>query len=221
MGVVVVELSFVLCYNIYMNTKRCNFCGVSSDNTRIIFFRGKEFLCNRHRIQITKFGKVRRTYHDGNKFVDKGDWVEIEIISKKKEHLFWTKIDKEDLQRVLQHAWFCYSKKYVATQVESGKLFLHHFLVGRKNGMIVDHKNGDRTDNRKENLRHVTHSANNVNRKKVTGIFFDKVNKKWASYIGKNNKTYWLGRHKTYNEALLARINKEVELYGWTNKKIV
>lgn len=58
---------------------------------------------------------------------------------------------------------------------------IHRFLMGSPAGMVVDHRNGDGLDNRRENLRVCTHAQNMQNRRMhsnnttgVKGVYFDK-----------------------------------------------
>lgn len=44
------------------------------------------------------------------------------------------------------------------------KIYLHRFLMDSPEGLIVDHINHQTLDNRRENLRVVTHSENMKNR---------------------------------------------------------
>lgn len=46
---------------------------------------------------------------------------------------------------------------------------MHRFIMGDKPGLVIDHINRDKLDNRRENLRHVTRSENakNVDRSKM------------------------------------------------------
>lgn len=37
---------------------------------------------------------------------------------------------------------------------------MHHYVLPARPGLDVDHANGDSLDNRRENLRHLTHRAN-------------------------------------------------------------
>lgn len=47
---------------------------------------------------------------------------------------------------------------------------MHTIIIGKpEKGKVTDHINRDRLDNRRVNLRHVTHGANNLNRKKKSG----------------------------------------------------
>lgn len=86
----------------------------------------------------------------------------------------------------------------------------------------IDHINGDRVDNRIENLRKVTHQQNGMNRSKpqrnsrsgVIGVYWRKSSNNWEASIHHNGKSIFLGLHETKEAALAARITKEQELFG-------
>lgn len=65
---------------------------------------------------------------------------------------------------------------------------------------IIDHIDRDKTNNRIDNLRIVTHQENCFN-KDPKGYYFDKVNRKYSAYITLNNKRHYLGLYKTEQEA--------------------
>jgi hypothetical protein len=91
-----------------------------------------------------------------------------------------TIVDQADLPTLLEHTWGAVNcsqrahKKLYAyrwTRDSLGrrkKLYLHRFLMGDPQGLVVDHINGDSLDNRRENLRVVTHVEN------LAGTFFTK-----------------------------------------------
>jgi len=71
---------------------------------------------------------------------------------------------------------------------------------------IIDHINGDRTDNRLENLRVVTSRENNQNLSRHRKGMLVGASKRgnsdtWRSYIKVNGKTRHLGQFKTEKEA--------------------
>jgi hypothetical protein len=75
-------------------------------------------------------------------------------------------------------------------------------MIGRKlhKAERVDHINGNGTDNRRENLRVVTHSQNLANRpgwrkssSKYKGVTFYKRDEKWQAKICPRGKTIHLG----------------------------
>jgi hypothetical protein len=67
-------------------------------------------------------------------------------------------------------------------------------------GLVVDHIDQNRANNRIENLRLATKSENNRNRS-VDGITFDKSRNLWKAQTSINNKNVLLGRYKTEQEA--------------------
>jgi len=81
---------------------------------------------------------------------------------------------------------------------------------------MIDHINGDRSDNRIDNLRIVECWQNNHNRRdsKVDrGVFFlgeDKP-KPWKAWISVRNNQKHLGHFKTKEEAIVARRNAELK----------
>lgn len=76
-------------------------------------------------------------------------------------------------------------------------------------GMMIDHVNGIRADNRWSNLRIATRAQNKWNvwsaRKDSTsgikGVRFDGSRNRWVAHIKRDGKTKWLGRFKTAQEA--------------------
>lgn len=84
-------------------------------------------------------------------------------------------------------------------------------------GLQIDHINGNRSDNRKENLRLVTNSENQQNRhkksswatSKTLGVHWDKRRNSWQAMITLNKKTMFLGRFKSEQDAIKARKDAE------------
>ena len=76
-----------------------------------------------------------------------------------------TLIDDEDYKVLSNYNW-CYHKKDGAVTRNLGTIIkLHRVIIKTPKGMEVDHINGNKLDNRKENLRICTHSENMKNTK--------------------------------------------------------
>lgn len=75
-------------------------------------------------------------------------------------------VDNEDAPAVSERTWCCSDSRYgYAVSRKDGKnTYLHEFLLGKKEGMVIDHRNRNRWDNRRENLRWVTSRGNGANR---------------------------------------------------------
>lgn len=86
----------------------------------------------------------------------------------------------------------------------------HHFAFYYKYKKIVeqiDHINGDRSDNRIDNLRSVTNQQNQHNKTTAKGYCFDKRNKKFKSQIYLDGKSIYLGRFNLEVEARQAYLD--------------
>jgi HNH endonuclease/AP2 domain len=99
---------------------------------------------------------------------------------------------------------------------------LHRVLTGCPKGSDVDHINGDTLDDRKSNLRVVSRQENQRNRvgpnrgssSPFLGVSYNTRRKRWQARIKHNGRTIFLGSYNTPEEANMARLRKEKELYG-------
>ena len=87
------------------------------------------------------------------------------------KHAF--KVSVEDFDKVSKHTWY-YSARYISAKNIG---MLHRFIMGNPEKMEVDHINLDKMDNRRENLRIVTHAENSRNKRK-------RKDKKLSNYKG-------------------------------------
>lgn len=139
-----------------------------------------------------------------------------------------TIVDDEDFERVNELKWY-YGHGYATRSKNRGceYRFMHRFILNYKGNLQVDHINGNRLDNRKENLRLVTNQQNQFNRKKnnklcsskYKGVIFNKDNNNWRARIHINDKTINIGSYNSEIEAAEAYKNKALELFGEYMKK--
>lgn len=115
---------------------------------------------------------------------------------------------------------------YRRVRVDGG-IFLSHRVVWEMNfgkippGMEVDHINHDKTDNRLQNLRMVSHQVNMENKPKyrsnssgLTGVSFHKRHNVWQSRINVDGRTRTVYTGDSLFEAACRRISAEVA-YGF------
>lgn len=114
--------------------------------------------------------------------------------------------DEADAERILQHRWYAYMDRntfYAATTVKNKRVRMHSFLFPEAE--MVDHKNRDGLDNRRENLRPCTRSQNASNRLSVLGDSgYRGVRTKRSKYqatIEVDGVKRHLGTHTTPEEA--------------------
>lgn len=135
-------------------------------------------------------------------------------------------VDDENFESLAQWRWHTNTQGYaVRTKKLPGgktrKVYMHREIMGNPEGVEVDHRNGNTTDNRRENLRVATKFQNEQNRGKnrnntsgYKGVGFDKLTNRWTAKIDSGGKTHWLGRFKTAEEASLAYNAAAQRLHG-------
>ena len=79
-------------------------------------------------------------------------------------------------------------------------------------GFVIDHINGDKLDNRLENLRAVPHYINSNNKThhrngRLVGCWFDEKNKKWIVRPRIRDERFYVGLYETEHDAHTAYKN--------------
>lgn len=129
-------------------------------------------------------------------------------------------IDECDLPLVEDHSWCIQKGVYAATEIEGKTVYMHRLILDAPQGMSVDHINGDTLDNRRSNLRIVTHTQNSRNRTKVnknntSGYMGVSASRgKWYAQIMADGKNVYLGTFACPIEAAVARDVAAHELFG-------
>jgi hypothetical protein len=101
-------------------------------------------------------------------------------------------------------------------------IFLHRAILQAPPGrLVVDHRNGDRLDNRRENLRLVTRAINNCNKKSkgqqgFIGITRDRSRsrKPYVAQIASGGTGRTIGRYETPEEAAWAYDTVARQVHG-------
>lgn len=136
-----------------------------------------------------------------------------------------TTVDDDVYEWAKNHKWWAHDG--YAYGMPNGKpIFLHRAIMKPPKGLVCDHINRNRLDNRKENLRVVTSVVNSSNKSGPTprnetgylGVMWDKrrmsAKKPYKSALVFNGIKYYLGSFATAEEAALAYDQKVREVIG-------
>jgi hypothetical protein len=136
-------------------------------------------------------------------------------------------VDDEDFDRLVEFAWYYHSAGYaVRNYVSNGKrksVLMHREVMNAPKDMLVDHRDRNRLNNTKENLRVTTHDKNQMNRvgskyrtadcaSKYKGVHFNGIS--WVARIKLDGEQQTIGHYATEDEAGKAYDEKAIELFG-------
>jgi len=121
-------------------------------------------------------------------------------------------LDADDVPIAKEYKWHVTKdQKGILSVISSDRVYLHQ-LIMRFPGCEVDHINLDRLDNRRENLRAVTHQQNQINQplqrnntSGVSGVSFYPPRGKFRARIKIGQHDIHLGYYLTFEEAVQAR----------------
>ena len=145
-------------------------------------------------------------------------------------HGKYTLVDDSDFEYLNQWKWHITSKGYVArkqhfpssrARPRSSMILMHRYISFAGDYVQIDHKNGDKLDNQKSNLRFCTPSQNQAHRPvqinsttKYKGVSFDKSIRRYRAYISFQKRKHSLGCFETPEAAAIAYNDKAMELHG-------
>jgi len=210
----------------------CSYCG---SKERVSKNKNGEYLCHKHYMQFYHTGLLKSRFKkDANEIMLYDTYAEIILYNKYHKEKARALIDIEDVEKCKDYKWSLTSNGYILSKLKDKTyILLHrHILNLKKNEKLDgDHIFHNILDNRKDNLRKVTYSQNNMNQNissKNTsgfkGVSWSERDNLWHSYIGVNKKRVNLGWFKIKNDAINARLQAEFEYYkeySIYNKNIV
>lgn len=120
-------------------------------------------------------------------------------------------IDISDLEQVNTYKWYLTSKGYAETKIRTEQnkrksVRMHRYILNADPCYQVDHIDGNPLNNKRSNLRLVTHRQNLQNRhhkksSKYPGVSWDWNTHKWKAQITVNRKNLYLGVYQTEEQA--------------------
>jgi len=132
-------------------------------------------------------------------------------------------VDRCDFKRLEKYAWRITNYGYVVTgNPKRGTFrFLHHLVVGRTLGLDADHRDRNKLNNRRNNLRIATRSQNEANKglrrdstTKLKGVSFFKRDGTFRAQIGFDGRKMHIGYFDTPKQAAIAYDAEATKLFG-------
>lgn len=170
-----------------------------------------------------------------NTYSDRGDYFEVTVNN---SDLIY-KVDKEYVNWMKDYTWYSEgdsdsSQRYLVSRVKNEKgvhsIVRYHVEIMRDelesyeskgSQPVIDHIDGDETNNLKSNMRVVTQSENNMNKRVqrnnttgFVGVMWHTGKKMWETSITIENESIHLGNYYYLRNALRARIEAENKHFG-------
>ncbi|SHJ05747.1 HNH endonuclease [Anaerovibrio lipolyticus DSM 3074] len=132
-------------------------------------------------------------------------------------------IDKEDLEKIKKYRWRVdQATGYIYSDFLSKKIYLHRYIMDvhqDTSGKVIDHRNRNKRDNRRANLRICTHAQNlrNLSILSNSSTGFRNIyrkGKKFCLMSNYNGHVTYFGTYSTVLEALQAKIQLWRDLWG-------
>lgn len=133
-------------------------------------------------------------------------------------------IDRSDYELVCNAKWNYHRGYALKSQMKNGvsrKVYMHRVINGTPDGMLTDHRNGNRLDNRRSNLRTANRFQNEQNkgitkrnRSGFKGVWFCKKSNRFQAQIRFSRKKIYLGSFQTAKEASDAYSKASLEMHG-------
>ena len=127
-------------------------------------------------------------------------------------------VDDDMFAHLNQWKWYAnknhnsfYARRSVRKDGKVIAIQMHQQIIGKKQGFVTDHCDGDGLNNQCCNLRHVTNRQNLQNRihpeqksSKYPGVSWHNRGQKWCTSIELNGKRKHLGLYADEHEAFVA-----------------
>jgi hypothetical protein len=124
----------------------------------------------------------------------------------------WAIVDEDDYEVLSKRKWHLTGGGYAATSTRGGgSWFMHRMILQPPEDKETDHKNRNKLDNRRSNLRVCTRKQNcaNVNAPEIPGkssrfkgVYFRPDRQCWRAYVGTDKRS--LGCYGSEEEAAFA-----------------
>lgn len=194
----------------YMSGKiTCSYEGCDRENY------GRRY-CNMHRYRLKKGKPLGGAgIRDHRPAIIEGDIAKIPIGVDAKDGYA---IVDANMSKLDAHRWSD-NHGYAYAAIDGKLVAMHHLIIKRHSGLITDHINRNRLDNRACNLRLVTRRQNSINSGAYSKLFpgvkgVRKTRNKYTARITINGKRIHIGTYNTIQEAAQAYNRMAVQHFG-------
>lgn len=142
----------------------------------------------------------------------------------------WALVDNDDFEWLNQWNWYIdngYATREERWEGKKHKIIMHREILRAGKDQLVDHINGNRQDNRRENLRIASSTINSRNRllsacnkSGHNGVFYVKRVGMYEAYITVSHKRIYLGIFKDIKKAIKIRKKGEKKYWGYTTEDL-
>lgn len=208
-------------------TEVCAICGQPAYSK----YKGTIY-CVKHWTSMQKFGqpygKIQYTKKCHNTYINYPEYNCYAVVENVRDpNTVVFTISQEDFDFVKNKSWY-YDRFYINTAIprndgttRSIPEKIHNLLMNPSPGNVIDHKNRNKLDNRRENLRECTKIENDRNKiqennksKIFRGVRLSENGKKYQARLKYVDKEIYLGTFETKEEAIEARLEAEKKYYG-------
>lgn len=209
-------------YKDYYDTRKKNrkLCEVCNAIETTEYKNTGKFYCSKHYSQITQYGRIlERTKFEPNEVIFKDNYYIMKLYNAKHDIVGECYFDKDDYDKVKEYKWHLDRQGYVVTRLDKKRISMHRLILAITNDNLIDHINLNKADNRRNNLRIVDKSKNEMNKpvrsnnsSGVKGVCYYNSKNKWSAEIDKNGVKF-RKLFNTFDDAVQYRIIKETELF--------
>lgn len=171
-------------------------------------------ICIKHYTRFKRYGTYERKTGHPNRIIMKESYAEI-VLARGLRCL----ISTDDIDMIKDKVWGWSATNGVINQkTTNGKnrhVKIHRLIMGARIGQVIDHKNGEKLDNRRSNLRIVKQWENMINIKSrpLRNIYLNSSNNYFVQ-MRRNSVSFRKGTYKSLSEAISVRDDMAKKIHG-------
>lgn len=181
-------------------------------NCNVVVGKNASYYCSREHYNADKVYNYKT-----NKINMHRNHASIELL-----HGISALIDKDDVDKIKDRGWLYTRSNGVISNKrkderkpnEHGHYKLHRIIMDAPDGKDVDHINGNTLDNRKSNLRILSHGDNIVNQPSRPMRNIEFSNGSYCVRLRYRKVRHYIGRYKVLEDAVKARDEAALKIHG-------